>query len=101
MNIGLRCFLFPWLLLFSSNESEQKCKNYSAENGNDDRVDHSSLTGKSESAHDETTDNRTHNTDDDVHESAITAALHQFACDPAGNQADDDPPKNEHAKKLP
>jgi hypothetical protein len=86
------------LIFLASNQSQQKSQDHGAENRDDNGVDHPALTGKAKRAHNETADDSAHNADDDVHQRAITAAFHELACQPASNQANNNPPENKHAE---
>ncbi len=97
--LRLRCvFVYDNLRFLPRDQPQQEGQDHCAENGDDDCVDHATLTGKAESPHDEAPDDRAYDTDNDIHDRAIATALHQLAGDPARDETDDDPPDDKHAR---
>src|SRR6185312_2957296 len=87
--------------LSAGKEANDKGENHSADDGDDDGVDHATLAGKAGGAHDEPANDGPDDADDDVPDCSVAAALHELAGNPTGNKADDDPPKNYHDANLP
>ena len=79
------------------DQVDNPCQDYRADYGDDDGVDHATLTGKTKSTHNEATDYRADDADHDVHNGPEAGALHEFSRDPASDETYDKPPENKHA----
>lgn len=85
--------------LVACDQAKDPGENNGSQDGDEDGIDHASLTREAYGPHEEAADDGSDDADDDIHEGAVAATLHELAGDEAGDESDDDPPEDaEHAK---